>query len=604
MKTITLRDIIKNDDNIHYIKITKVNKSQPSTWTFTVTDSTAQLNGVSGKLSDYQYQLVTLQRGNCFFRAYKIFYKNTCEYYVDPKLAMFRTSAYKYIELYLNFKVFSNDISLYKDLPSFKYMKHSMIKDGVDNYLDMCVKYGEYSAVGTGLTRNIRNIIVFDIDVDCTKPDNQKEIDRVILKFAEYGHVPDFYIQNHETKHVQLQWLIKDCNYKCINWDLIKSKVDEFEKSTNKYQEVNITNIDFTKLTPEGINYRKYTRSLTYINDIKKFGDKKFTFWKAKNFYTALLGEYQLELKMPYVVNGEIRYRTREEMFSFFNTKYMRDRYFSKAPTMEQMYQDTLPIVGNLMDKLSDTTISKIDDEPSEKVKVKPNKKQSQDFEESRNNFIFTCTRDTVWNLAKELGYRDSNDIYNIEPNNIRKFKAKVKKQVKQAYTDKDEEFCHTWPGTSNISEFTTHEFNMTFNNSFNFSVQNFKNKTYTNEQRQLSLSERQLKKDSHMIMVDYIKQKNPKLKNTELLKKINYILSQSNHKEISNTTLKRYLSELKQYTPEKKKELYDFVFTNFEQRKDDLLRAKNGDNKKQINLCSKRVRYLDIPLIDKMIKP
>ena len=69
----------------------------------------------------------------------------------------------------------------------------------IDNYLDLCHRFGKFSAIGTGITRDIRNLIVLDIDVDCDTDSNKAEDNRILLEFAKCGALPDFIIKNHET---------------------------------------------------------------------------------------------------------------------------------------------------------------------------------------------------------------------------------------------------------------------------------------------------------------------------------------------------------------------------------------------------------------------
>ena len=52
------------------------------------------------------------------------------------------------------------------------------------------------------------------------------------------------------------------------------------------------------------------------ISKKNKFGDKNYRFWKAKNYESARLGLYNLELMMPYYNNGEIKYLSKEEIDS------------------------------------------------------------------------------------------------------------------------------------------------------------------------------------------------------------------------------------------------------------------------------------------------
>jgi hypothetical protein len=95
----------------------------------------------------------------------------------------------------------------------------------INNYLDLCHKFGQFSAIGTGITRDIRNLIVLDIDVDCETSSNKAEVNRILLEFAKCNALPDFIIKNHNTHHIQMQWLVKDVQYKEIDQNIIKNYV-------------------------------------------------------------------------------------------------------------------------------------------------------------------------------------------------------------------------------------------------------------------------------------------------------------------------------------------------------------------------------------------
>ena len=61
---------------------------------------------------------------------------------------------------------------------------------------------------------------------------------------------------------------------------------------------------------------------MTYISKKYKFGDKNYKYWKAKNFESARLGLYNLELLMPYYRDGEIKYLSKEEIDSLLKNGY------------------------------------------------------------------------------------------------------------------------------------------------------------------------------------------------------------------------------------------------------------------------------------------
>lgn len=600
----TISKIILENDDLHFFSIEKPSK-EISSWTFTSDDKTSKLYNVKGKLSDYTYKKVSLKRDNHFFKAYKIYIGNDFEYYVDTKKCNHRYGASHYVESLMKYNIYSNDISIMKSDSSFRYTKYDMMRDGVENYLDLCVKFKDYSSIGNGITRNIRNLIVLDIDVNCEKPDNVNEINSIILKCGEYDFVPDFYIFNHESKHVQLQWLIRNCEYKKIVWELVNKKIEEI----NQYGNRELPNVDFnfTELSDGGLKYRVFTKGLTYLSTKYKFGDKNYTFWKSKNFYTALHEKYGLELRMPYVKNGEIFYRTKDEMLELFRTKESRKKYFDESPTLEMVYEKTKEMMKVPISKVSETSVKKIVDGSEDTIKKSVEKRCVQtgvndNDEESRNQFVFNNTRTTAWETFRNMNYHNKDDIIKLSDNKFNSLKRKVKKLVKEKFNSENEKYGGVWPGTTNISIFTQGEFDNTFNNSYKFAVEQFNNTSYTDFQRDKSLDERRLKKSIRLVMIDYLlSSNNEKITHTKLLEILNVEMSGTNHKKISYTTLKRDLNELKSYTPEQKLDMYDFVISKLNERRNELMcMSESGlKSRKEMNICRKKLNRIDFNLLN-----
>lgn len=607
MTTMTIRDIIKKYDDLHFISIKKPTKEKES-WTFKVSDPTSRLNGTEGFLKDYRYRIVTLQRGCHFFVSFKIYFDdNTFEYLVDPKKAIHRSSIKKYMDGLLNYVVWSNDISKKKNDPSFKYTKTQMYNDNVSTYLDMCHLYGEYSSVGTGLTRDIRNVIVLDIDVNCEKLENKKELDNLIVKFSHYDFVPNFYIFNKESKHVQLQWLVKDCEYKRIMWENINKRIEYLEETKDIHKELNMFDFNFTELTQEGVTFRNFSRGLTCLSDKYKFGDKNFTFWKAKNFYTALIGLYNLELKMPVLKNGEIEYLTQEQMEELFSTKENRDIYYENCPTMEEVYIKTDGLLGEYetttisktsMEKIQDD-INELFDEPFELYDYR----NEPTFGQSRNDYVFNTTRTVTWDMMRQLNYNDKGDFYKLSQRAQKSFRSNVKKLVKTKFNEEDDRYGGEWPGTTNKSKYSVSEFNSTFTHSFEFAIENYINSSYSDDDRNKSLEERKLKKDlRHVLIIYLMSTQKKKIKNKDLLVGINKVMKESGHEEISNSTLKRDLIEIRDYTPDDKRNLFVSVMKVVDTRQDELEKtSQKSKDKKEINICKKRLRRLSLCNMDEI---
>lgn len=599
----SIKNIINEYNDLHYISIKKPTRDRNS-WTFEVHDKTSRLNGVCSKLIDYKYRIITLQRGDHFFIAYKLFFDDgSFEYMVDPKKSIHRTSVKKYIESLINYTIWSNDISYLKNDPSFKYTHMEMVKDNVSNYLDLCVKYGDYSSIGSGLTRDVRNLIVLDIDVNCEKPENKKELERLILLFSNYDFTPNFYIINHESKHVQLQWLIKSCDYKQILWKQIHEKINYLESTKDIHKELYLNEFNFVELSPEGLKYRKFTRGLTELSDKYKFGDPNYTFWKAKNLYSAFQGKYNLELKMPKVIDGEITYLTYEEMSDIFKTKENRQRYYDSSPTMEEIYDKTNQFMYDYMNSISEKSIKKVKDdldelfdEPFELYDYK-----TDNFALSRNTFVFNCTRTTTWDIMREMNCKSKTDILKLSQRNQKSFKSKIKKLVKSKFEIEDNKYGGEWPGTTNKTKYTSSEFNSTFNNSFDFAVEHFTNTTYDDLSRTKSLEERILKKKLRHVLILYLQSTYHKIKNKDLLSLINDTLTKSKHEKISNTTLKRDLKEIEKYDETDKQELYKFIMDSYDKRQKDLMKISEMNDKKEININKKRLQRLWLENIDEI---
>lgn len=608
MASETIRDIIQRCDDLHYISIKKPTRDKES-WTFTVNDPSSRLDGVTGRLVDYRHKIVTLQRGCHYFVSFKIFFDDgTFEYMVDPKKAIHRSSTKKYLDNLLNYVIWSNDISRMKSDPSFKYTKSQMYKDGVTTYLDMCFKYCDYSSVGTGLTRDVRNIIVLDIDVNCEKPDNKRELENMIVMFSHYDFTPNFYIFNRESKHVQLQWLIQDCEYKEIIWDNIRKRTEYLDDTKDIDKELNMYDFSFTELTQDGIKFRKFSRGLTCLSDKYKFGDKNFTFWKAKNFYTALMGKYNLELRMPKVIDGEITYLSQDEMENLFSTKESRDRYYLESPTMDEVYMKTEDLMGKYLTTISESSIKKIQDDLNE-LFDEPfdlyDFRDESNFDMSRNNFVFNTTRTITWDSMRQLNYNDKSDFYGLSQRNQKAFRSKVKKMVKSKFDEEDNRYGGEWPGTTNRSRYTASEFNNTFSHSFEFAIENYVNLTYSDDDRNKSLEERRLKKNLRHVLIIYLMSihgKGGKMKNKDLLVSVNDVMRESGHEEISNSTLKRDLNEIRGYSVEEKQELIVSVFGVINDRMNELEDTQNNSkDKKEINVCRKRLKRLSLCNIEEM---
>ena len=182
----TLRDIVREDDKLRNFNLIKHYKYDKSTWEFEILDERSPYGGVVEYLMDYRYQMTTMRHNNHFFLVYKVYMEDgeEPEYLVDIRKANHRNSVEKFVNSMAEYSVYSNDISTVKNAPSFKVSHREMQYMKIDNYLDLCHKFGKFSAIGTGLTRDIRNLIVLDIDVNCDTESNKAEVNRILMEFA------------------------------------------------------------------------------------------------------------------------------------------------------------------------------------------------------------------------------------------------------------------------------------------------------------------------------------------------------------------------------------------------------------------------------------
>ena len=606
----TLRDIIKEDDKLRLFSLNKHNKYDRNTWEFIITDERSPYNGTLGYLTEYHYQITTMRIDNHFFLVYKIYMKSgeEPEYLVDPKKAIHRNSIEKFVNGMAEYSVYSNDISTVKNAPSFRVSQQEMQQMKIDNYLDLCHKYGKFSAIGTGLTRDIRNLIVLDIDVDCETNSNKAEIDRILLEFAKCGALPDFIIKNHETHHIQMQWLVKNVIYKVIDQNIVKNHINTLKEDNNKRKEINIFGTNFMELTQYGIDYRKFSSALTCISKKHKFGDKNYKFWKAKNFESARLGLYNLELLMPYYRNGEIKYLSKEEIDSLFETKEARRDYFNEAPTIIELYQKTKHLINEHIEKIDDKKIKRIKDddvEMSENISKKNNILVSKedmekgDFGKSRNTFVLNCTRTMTWRIAREHKFRSYKDITSLSDKDVTKFKNEIHSIVKELFNQMDKKYNGKWPDTTNYGNYPNEEFEKTFNNAYTFAITAINDFYYTDEQREQSLESRRLSKNVNLCILNAIKRKYKKIKRNDLFEETNMVLNENGLKKISFGSFKRYLTTLKKMSEEDIKELNEDLLYIKEERKKELLEAleSSEEDSRKVKSCKKRLKQVDIKI-------
>lgn len=571
----TLKDIIKNSNDIYEVEVVKPNKHDHTSWQFIMKDP----RWTDPAFCDYTFRTVHLRRDNGFFLAYKSDDSNA--YFVDPGRSMYRSSITKYVFNLVDYSVKSNDISTTKNEPSFRVTKGEMKNKKISNFLDLCYYYRDYSAIGTGYTRDIRNLVVMDIDVDCTKQENKEDIENLLLLFATYDSLPDFYIFNHQSNHIQLQWVIKDLQYKDIDEEVVSKIITDLNNDKEKNGEIDFRKTDFTEISKLGVQYRRTTRALCdIVKNRRKFGDKNYTFWKAKNPMSALIGAYDLELRMPYLSDGEIKYHTQEEMMSFFSTKEARKKYFDKSPDFLQWYSKLSYLMDPLVEKVSEKKVMKIDDandvteyKPVERPVTKKSEKESYGM--SRNTFVINCTRVTTWETAKRYGCRNSDDFKHLPHEVYNTFRKDVYNQVYEKFNEEDRKYSGFWPDTTNLSTFPISEFKKAFDSAFSYAIQKYQNFSYSDEDRKRSQLSRHLEKDIKLLTVHKYKTRLTKITRPELLKVVNRNLKKMNIRQISLGSLKRFIAEINTLSD------------------DDIQRIRENFNKQKETSYKKKIREI-----------
>lgn len=553
----TLKEIVENSNDLYFIKVEKPSgndKHNHSSWKYTMVDP----RWSDESFKNYKFKTVYLKRDNGFFLAYKSSDSNA--YFVDSKRAMYRNGVFKFVNNLVDYSVNTNDISRTKDEPSFRITQREMYNRGINNFLDLCYEYRNYSAIGTGYTRNLRNLVVMDIDVDCTRTDNILEINNLLKLFAEHNSLPNFYIFNHRSKHIQLQWLIKDLPYKDIDNETVSTVISEIN-TLPKNCEIDYRKTDFTKISELGVEYRRYTHALCDIVKKRKFGDKNFTFWKAKNPMSALIGAYDLELLMPYYSDGKVEFRTVEEMNLLFSTKESRRNYFNQAPDIVEWYERLSDVLDPLLETITEKKVMKYDDgddvaEIKKERKAEKKQKDLDIFGESRNTFVLNCTRTTTWEIAKKCGCRSKENITKLSHEDFNRFRKEVYDTVYKRFKEEDEKYGGIWPDTTNRSSFLISDFKLAFDSAFPYALQNLNNKSYTNEDRAKSQKSRHNSMGLKLITVDRIRRKNTKITRNELLKEVNNNLQKIKIKPISLGSLKRFIAESNSLTDETRSQL------------------------------------------------
>ena len=165
-------------------------------------------------------------------------------------------------------------------------------------------KYGNFfSAIGQD-NRDIRNLIVLDIDVNCDTDVNKAEVNRILIGVCKMWCITDFIIKNHETHHIQMQWLVKDVVYKVMDQNIVLKILSRNQQKDAIKEDINKKRKEIISLEPilwnlqNGVDLSKIFYALTCIR--KRINlDKNIDSGKQKTMSLQDL-VYNLELMMPY----------------------------------------------------------------------------------------------------------------------------------------------------------------------------------------------------------------------------------------------------------------------------------------------------------------
>ena len=340
--------------------------------------------------------------------------------------------------------------------------------------------------------------------------------------------------------------------------------INKLNNDPNKNKEVDFRKTDFTEISQLGIQYRKYTLALCdIVPNRRKFGDKNYTFWKAKNPMAALMCSYDLELLMPYYEDGEIQYRTQEEMNCLFSSKESRKHYFENAPDIYEWYSKLSELLDPLVEKITEKKAMKNEDakdvsDIKQDERIRPKMKDDDSFGTSRNTFVVKYTRLITLELSKKYGDRQKGDFDKLPHELFGALKNEALSIVRTKFIEENEKYNGVWPETTNLSSFTNAEFKRAFDSAFTYAVHNINNFSYSNEDREKSIHSRHKSKSLKLIAVDKIRQKNTKITRKELLKEVNTYLQTLYVKKISMGSLKRYIAESNGLTDEERTILYN----------------------------------------------
>ena len=99
--------------------------------------------------------------------------------------------------------------------------------------------------------------------------------------FGKKGMLPDFYIFNKLSKHVQLQWLVKDINYKSVRKNVVDSLRKELKNVTLEVIYINDGSADNTLNILREL--AKKDKNNKYISFSKNFGKESGIYAGLKN---------------------------------------------------------------------------------------------------------------------------------------------------------------------------------------------------------------------------------------------------------------------------------------------------------------------------------
>ena len=520
---------------------------------------------------------------NNYFLCYEMTINGEKKLFADPKRMMNRTSLKSYIQFRKDYLLNSTDLSLSKTDKSVRITNSIMNNNGIKNYVDLCCYYNKYSSIGAGMNRMTRNIVLFDIDVDCREENNKQALENLLQMMCDQDVLPTFIIHNDENGHVQLQWLILQVTYS----DVYKPSIDDaceqmLHLGNGMFTAPNIT----TAINNTGKEYRALTQSLCDLVNIDKFGDPNFTYWRIKNFASAWKGLYNLRLEMPENDNGIIRYKTKEEIDELFDTENARRNFMFSSQSFFKLRDKLIKVGADFSKYLNGDSDELIEDDTDIETDEFKREREKGNGMMCRNSFVLYMTTTITWKLMRE--------------GVVTNLKKAAKKEVYDLFLEEDKKYKGCWPGTSKHDAYTKTQFNSTFKSAFEYATSIFKKNKFDKKDMENSIITRKSRKYLIMILTIYEMKRRQNISSKEITQYVNAHLKEN----VSWETIRKHMREINKMTPN------DIIHMVCEFEKEYINRTEqytksikgNVSNHSRENYKN-RLEYIDCDVIKNILK-